>query len=523
MEILENDKIENQKEPRLSEEINRLFDSLAKTSGFAIFFVICESEIFQRQLLNQVRKQITQGIHPIQLDTNHNILETLNNNSQQHPPGDIFWITGMEKQLVSTDGNGQAEALDFLENSQDDFVDLNRTLVILLPFHCITILKEGATEFWSWNSGLFNLEVKTLNALPKLVFISDLFFYEFSSDSFEEKEHKLQTYKQELKLLNEKELKMSSIEASNLLGETGVICYELGNYADAEEKFKKQLNILNHTNEDFSILCTSNNLAKVLEKSGKFNDALEMFQDAIQNGKKILRLKPYYRALLICNIGGVYHSLGNYNKALGYCTQSLEIGEKKVGLRSPQLVPILYTIGRIYLSIGESQEALDQFRRILQLIEKSLGLDHPYIAVIMHYIGLVYYSQGNYEEALKYLYRWLEKLERFLGPTHPILALRIYEIGMVHHAQNDLHRALKYYNWALKIREQKMGEDDIYSGKILLDIGKIESKNGNVETANTKFKKVLSIFLEKLPKNHPWNGELNGLLNQKEFEQKLDE
>jgi len=522
MEILENDRIENQKEPRLSEEINRLFDSLAKTSGFEIFFVICESEIFQKQLLSQVRKQISQGIHSIHLDKNNDILETLSKSSQKHPPGDIFWVTGLEKHLVGTDGDGQADVLDFLENSQDDFVDLNRSLVVLLPFNCINILREGATEFWSWNSGLFNLEVKTLNPLPKLVFISDLFFYEFSSDSYEDKERKLQSYQQKLKMVNKKESEMSSIAVSNLFGEMGVICYELGNYCEAEKNFRRQLNILCQTNEDFSILCTSNNLAKVLEKFGKFNEALEMFQDAISKGTRILRLKPYYRALLICNIGGVYHSLGNYSKALDYCTQALEIGEKKVGLRSPQLVPILYTIGRIYLSIGESQGSLDQFRRILQLIEKSMGLDHPYISVIMHYIGMVYYSQGNYEEAIKYLYRWLEKLERLLGPSHPILALRIYEIGKVHQAQKDLPRALRYYNWALKIREQKMGEDDIYSGRILLDICEIESNDGIDEAVKNKFKKVQTIFLERLPKDHPWNGELNGYLNQKEVERKSE-
>ena len=68
MESLEKDKLETIVEPRLSDEINRLFTALSDNTGFTILYVICESDIFQRQLLNQAKKHTTQTIRLIKFN-----------------------------------------------------------------------------------------------------------------------------------------------------------------------------------------------------------------------------------------------------------------------------------------------------------------------------------------------------------------------------------------------------------------------------------------------------------------------
>jgi len=207
----------------------------------------------------------------------------------------------------------------------------------------------------------------------------------------------------------------------------------------------------------FTFMCT---VARLLSKSGKYDEATELYNSAISeaeetvgpehiltlailddmatdagnNGHNDQAMELYMRALhgyRCClaaghilinrtnyNLGICYNRKGNYQEALRYAFLALESYEKTHGMHNTATLDAVSQVGNTYYNSGDYENALTYYRRSLEGYEKTVGTDHTDTLITMQRIGVAYYNSHDYKNALTYYRRLLEGRKKTLGADH---------------------------------------------------------------------------------------------------------
>ena len=201
-----------------------------------------------------------------------------------------------------------------------------------------------------------------------------------------------------------------------------------------------------------------NNYGLLLKREGKYSEAKEEFQKAMDVGKKVWTENDYDAAQTYNNIGLALDDMREFDGALEAYEQAQKLVEASLGPNHPNVAGAISNIGYLLSKMGRMDEAVEKMKQVIAIDEKSNGLDHPDTANSYNILGVMLTDKGDYEEALVQYHKCLAVREKIFGKDSTITATSYHNIGSVYY---DLGR----YEEAMKLLQQafdayaKLGED----------------------------------------------------------------
>ena len=150
-----------------------------------------------------------------------------------------------------------------------------------------------------------------------------------------------------------------------------------------------------------------------------------MYKEAIEEFKKVIRIKPDY-ADAHYSLGGAYMKLDMYKEAIEAYKQVIRIDPDNVSAHS--------NLGEIYKKLDMHKEAIEAFKQVIRI--------NPDDALTHRGIGLKYMELGMYKEAIE-VYKQVIR-------TNPDDALAHYSLGLAYHGSGMYKEAIEIFKQVIK-------------------------------------------------------------------------
>lgn len=482
----------------------RLIKALPAVKDFSLHLFIGDSENVIKKKLKELTDVFGEEIETLDLTKSNKPVSYLLTKVSQSEPGRIMVVNGLGKCVYPAENEIDLEFLPVLNTQLFELRKISRRVVLVIPIHLYELIQKDAPDIWEWRSGLYLFEERDEDRYETAAYLCDHFLGSLHSETYLQKQTLHQLYKT-LKYEYTAETHDKSVLLEHaLLGKIGCLLYKLGNYRQAFDYFRKQLDFCEIIGDEKLFPPVHNNIGMVYAALSNYDEALEYLQRAWKLGETTLRGDNHpNKSIMLSNIGEVHQYLGSLQDAFLNCRQALRMSEKRLGMRHPNLVPIINKYARVLREQKQYDDALDQYRRALHIVEKQFDIDHPYLAVVLQNIGMTYFSQEKYDVARRYMYRTVEITERAMGAEHPYFGLLMNNIGLTHYHSDHEDWALKYFTWALEIRKNSVGSQDLLIGNISANIAKVLYSQEKYDEAKTYLREAHDIYRLKLPEEHP--------------------
>ncbi|CAG9460845.1 unnamed protein product [Pedinophyceae sp. YPF-701] len=179
------------------------------------------------------------------------------------------------------------------------------------------------------------------------------------------------------------------------------------------------------------VIATLTNLGNAYMHQGNYAAALEQHQDALAltqatHGNEGLQCATHNN-----NIAVVLKKMGRHDEALTTFQQAYQLLVTHVGPQRPACNVVLTNICSVKLALGDFEEAEELARRTLGVSEQLYGGAHPDVATDLYNLGRALSGQGKYNAAAHALTQCLTIRERVHKPGHPEHARALRELGTV--------------------------------------------------------------------------------------------
>jgi tetratricopeptide (TPR) repeat protein len=141
------------------------------------------------------------------------------------------------------------------------------------------------------------------------------------------------------------------------------------------------------------------NVGQCLKILGKYVEAEQMLQEALQLKERVLGAEHLSTLSSMNNLGMALCSQGKHAEAELLHRQALQLTSQVLGAEHPLTLDSMDNLGIALDSQGKHVEAELLHRQALQLREQVLGAEHPSTLDSMDYLAVALDSQGKHTEA----------------------------------------------------------------------------------------------------------------------------
>jgi tetratricopeptide (TPR) repeat protein/predicted Ser/Thr protein kinase len=166
------------------------------------------------------------------------------------------------------------------------------------------------------------------------------------------------------------------------------------------------------------------------------------------------------RAALASHLGSVLQRAGRFDEALARYEQALALRDRALAPGDPVHGLTRLNIGTIHWALGDTVTARARFESARDALIASLGAEHPAVAMALNNIALTYEDEGKYADAQRVHREALAVRIAALGDGHPDTAGSLLNLGSVLEAEGDLDAARDHYRRALAAFEAAYGAAD---------------------------------------------------------------
>lgn len=237
-----------------------------------------------------------------------------------------------------------------------------------------------------------------------------------------------------------------SLEYVYIMNALGLLYTNQSRYPVAEEIYLESLSILDRLDADAdSYAGVQFNLAQVYYELGRYNEALEIYENVLEADKESFGEESFYVATTSLAIGQIYMELKRYNLALENFTTAKEIFEAIGEENSAEYGRTIAGLLRYHTAVDNYREASEYAELLVTIFKKLRGDDHWEYAQNLSNAAKTYMRLGNLEKAGGYLQNSIEIREKQLGKSHPYYALSTKQLAVYHWKMNNLDEAQEYY------------------------------------------------------------------------------
>jgi len=245
------------------------------------------------------------------------------------------------------------------------------------------------------------------------------------------------------------------------MNELAVVLQRLGKYEEAVALYRKALDGREKTlgKEHPGTLTSLNNLATVLQDQGDYEAAEELHRRALEGRKKVLGKEHPNTLTGVNNLAEVLRDQGDYKAAEKLHRQALEGRKKVLGKEHLNTLQSLNNLAVVLQDQGDHKAAKKLHRRALEGREKALGKEHPDTLTSLNNLAGVLHDQGEYKAAEELHRRALEGWEKALGKEHPDTLTSVSNLAEMLQDQGDYKAAEELHRRALEGREKALGKE----------------------------------------------------------------
>ena len=250
----------------------------------------------------------------------------------------------------------------------------------------------------------------------------------------------------------------------------------LGDYSNALRYIQKMIDMkdsLDYSGLDigrihYSVFVATSNMAQICSDLGKFKEAENYFNQAINFTKDKYLLGNVYN-----NYGVLLRRQKKYNEALEMYKKALETQLETFGSNHPAVGRSYGNIGTIYMETGQYAEAENYILKSLQILSNFFGTNHTNIAGIYLNLGSLLAFQEKWQDAIPYYSKALNLFIELIGDAHHETAIAYHGLGYCYAKYGDTEKGIKLMEKALAIIKEKRGENNPYLKEIEKDISEV--------------------------------------------------
>ena len=170
-------------------------------------------------------------------------------------------------------------------------------------------------------------------------------------------------------------------------------------------------------------LASRSSLAGAYESVGRFGEAIELYEQVLDECKRLLGADHPVTLAVRNNLAGAYKSAGRFGEAIELFEQVLADRVRVLGDDHPDTLTTRSNLASAYDSVGRFGEAIELFEQVLDECKRLLGADHPDTLTVRNNLASAYKSAGRFGEAIDAWEELLLDCQRVLGPEHPLTKL----------------------------------------------------------------------------------------------------
>ena len=252
---------------------------------------------------------------------------------------------------------------------------------------------------------------------------------------------------------------VGSRERYEVCMEAAGIALAAGDRDDAERAYRGAIQAIEGSSDFYVELSeTLARLGSLKQESGNYAEAEELFRKALDVGERAHGSHDVGLVPALTGLGAARIMQGSPDQAHPFLARALDLSERHLGEAHPDLVILLNDLTRLYLKQAAYEYAEPLLLRLLAL-KRGKGEDHPEVATVLASLASVRQALGRYDSAEQLWRRVLEIRERTLAPNHFSLATSLENLATTLVARGKSQEALQMYKRALSIRELTLGTD----------------------------------------------------------------
>ena len=271
----------------------------------------------------------------------------------------------------------------------------------------------------------------------------------------------------------------------------GDIYHSQGNFTAAENQYRSLLT----KEEEVARIFGWDNLAGLYLSQGKLDDAIAQATQGLQVAVN-LGENPW-KMWLSSFLAYITMKSGRYQEALNVCNDALQtdVGGERLDLQRR----VLYFKGLVQVAMN----ALTEARRTADELKRQIdtGLNRKEIRYFNHLIGMIELERKNYPQAIKYLDQAISLLPHQYY-RHPWLvgndrALFFDSLAQAYFRSGDLDEAQEEYGKIQALTIGRLDYGDIYA-KSYYWLGKINDQRGWGQLAKDNYQSFLDLWRDAI-------------------------
>ena len=281
---------------------------------------------------------------------------------------------------------------------------------------------------------------------------------------------------------------------------------KFGNFAEAEQYYRAKLLDDEASGDADRLVNGLNALGIILHQIGKFPEAMQIFERALEILHGMPKPPLAWQASLKHNLGAVEYQLGEYRDSIASIQQALLIDE--ILHNNKTSYALSYdALGLAYQAIGDLNKAQKYQLHAITLWSASLSdATRSDFAKSLDNLGVTYFKLSDYTKAIEYHEKALViRKQCYPDGNHPDLATSYNNLGSAYHALGSYSSAIEYFEKSLAIRQRAYPDGnhpDIAT--TLNSLGESINLTGEHDRAIQLYKKALDIRLRVYPSgSHP--------------------
>ncbi|GCE32070.1 hypothetical protein KDA_75540 [Dictyobacter alpinus] len=255
-------------------------------------------------------------------------------------------------------------------------------------------------------------------------------------------------------------------EAAQLLNQAAYYLRERARYSEAEELYRKALEIREQLVGPLHLdVAQSNyNLARLYFDIARYEEAEALYRRALEIRRHLLGPDHILVAQTLNSQALTLWGGGTqYEYAEQLYAQALEIFDRTVGHEHQLTAHAMNNLALLYETLERKEEAEQLHLQVLAIRERLLPGVHLDTAQSLQNLAYIYVSlqkREKYPDAERLFFRSLEIREQLLGPDHPQTARSLNNLALLYEAQDRYEEAKPLYQRALEIREKALGSEN---------------------------------------------------------------
>jgi len=176
-------------------------------------------------------------------------------------------------------------------------------------------------------------------------------------------------------------------------------------------------------------------LADLLTQVGQYNEALQLYQNALGVQVQLAGSQSFIVADLLHKVGEVFCIQGRYQDALLVKQQALAIHNNKA-VSGAEAAPeergrLCSSLGEVTQNLGNLHDANKYYEEAMNILEAAHGDEHPLVAACLLKTASLHHARGELEDAETLLTHVMELQKRVMGQGHPAVAEVATQLALV--------------------------------------------------------------------------------------------